>query len=415
MRKILILIVCLVSLFMVSCKKEYKGSKNESVDEKLENINAQLTYADLQLNGLLDLAKNKNKNPRTIEPDSSIYFINSDKFDWTEGFFPGSCWYLYEGTRIEKWKKAASHFQELFKNHKDWPQYHDLGFVFNCSYGNGYRITQDTTYKKVLLDAAKTLATRFDTKIGVIKSWDVDKGWQADRGWQYPVIIDNMMNLELLFNASIMSGNDDYKNIAISHADKTLKNHFRSNYSSYHVVDYDSISGQVLSKETAQGYSDESSWARGQAWGLYGFTLCYRYTKDEAYLNQAKKIANLILTSDAIPSDRIPYWDYDVDEKEHAPRDVSAAAITVSALIELNTYTNGDYENITNEILNVLSSEKYRAKIGENKHFLLKHSVGSIPHNSEIDVPLNYADYYYLEALIRAKKYYSTNTNPLKN
>ncbi|MBP1841524.1 glycoside hydrolase family 88 protein [Formosa algae] len=409
MRRIIPLL-SLACVLIISCKKDKTKVNSELSNNALERINTQIEYADKQLSGLLELAELKNKNPRTLEPDSTIYFIDSDKFDWTEGFFPGTSWYLYEGTGDEKWKKAASHFQSLFESHKDWAAYHDLGFVFNCSYGNGYRITNDSLYKNVLLEAATTLANRFDTRVGLIKSWDADRGWQAERGWQYPVIIDNMMNLELLFNATIMSGDQSYKNIAIAHADNTLANHYRSDNSSYHVVDYDSITGQVLSKETAQGYADESSWARGQAWGLYGFTMCYRYTKDEKYLNQAKKIATFILNSEDIPDDRIPYWDYDVEDKTNTPRDVSAAAVTVSALIELNTYTNGIYEDISNDMLNVLSSNKYRAKIGENKHFLLKHSVGSIPHNNEIDVPLNYADYYYIEALIRAKKYNTLNT-----
>lgn len=401
MRDLNFLIIGLFTILITSCGESQNGIE----DRELSFAKNQLKYAEKQLGGLLDSSKIVYKNPRTIEKDSSIHFIDHQNFDWTEGFFPGTCWYLYEETKKDKWKQAAINFQNLFIDHKDLTSFHDLGFVFNCSFGNAYRLTEKLVYKEVLLDAAKSLAGRFNENIGSIKSWDVDKGWQAERGWEYPVIIDNMMNLELLFEASLLSGDDSFSQIAISHADKTLENHFRNDESSYHVIDYDSITGEVIGKYTAQGLADESSWARGQAWGLYGFTMCYRYTKDERYLTKAKKIADYILNSKEIPDDRIPYWDYNVKDKEKAYRDVSAAAITVSALIELNEYTHYKYKKEAYELLNSLSSSQYLAEIGTNKNFLLKHSVGSIPHNSEIDVPLNYADYYYLEALTRLKNY----------
>lgn len=186
----------------------------------------------------------------------------------------------------------------------------------------------------------------------------------------------------------------------------TLANHFRDDLSSYHVVDYDPETGEVRSKQTAQGYADESAWARGQAWGLYGYTVCYRYTKDEKYLKQAEDIAKYIIEYKATPEDGIPYWDNNAPNIPNEPRDVSAAAITISSLIELDGYTKENYRPVIDKILSSLASKEYTAKIGENKNFVLKHSVGSIPHNAEIDVPLNYADYYYIEALTRYQKRY---------
>lgn len=359
-----------------------------------------LKNAEKQYSLLLNTAEIANKIPRTLEENGNIHWASTD-FDWTEGFFPGSCWYLYEVSKDPKWKQAAEHFQTLFEAHKLRTDNHDLGFVFNCSYGNGYRLTKDEKQKQVMIQAANSLSTRFNPKVGCIKSWDVDKGWQATRDWQFPVIIDNMMNLELLFKASELTGDSKYKEIAITHANTTMKNHYRPNFSSNHVIDYDPETGAVRKKNTAQGYANESSWARGQAWGLYGFTVCYRYTKDKKYLDQAQKIAHYILTYKGTPKDGIPYWDYNAPNIPNEPRDVSAAAVTVSALIELDGYTTESYKTAIDKIMNSLASDEYTAKKGEINNFILKHSVGSIPHGNEIDVPLNYADYYYLEALVR--------------
>ena len=223
-------------------------------------------------------------------------------------------------------------------------------------------------------------------------------------GWKCPVIIDNLMNLELLFEATRLSGDSTYYNIAVSHADKTLKNHFRKDGSSYHVVDYDPETGEVLKRCTAQGYSDESAWARGQAWAIYGYTMCYRYTHCQAYLNLAKKVYEFIFTNSNLPEDLIPYWDFDALNIPKELRDVSAATITASALYELSAFSNNkEYKETADKIMKTLSSPAYRAEIGENHYFLLMHSVGSFPDCTEIDVPLSYADYYYLEALRRKR------------
>ena len=224
MRNIFVLSLCLLGILLNSCKQSTTKKQEEPIDN-LAFIEKELQFADKQLSGLLTKAKAANKNPRTVEKDSSIYFIDSISFDWTEGFFPGTCWYLYEATQDAKWKEAAIHFQNLYKDHKDLPAYHDLGFVFNCSYGNGNRITPSDDYKTILIDAANTLANRYDARVGSIKSWDADKGWQADRNWEYPVIIDNMMNLELLYEASILTSDSTFAQIANAHADKTMANH----------------------------------------------------------------------------------------------------------------------------------------------------------------------------------------------
>lgn len=385
------LIIGLVIIISSSCTS--KQSKNEFCGESL-------SFACEQAELLREKSIEEKKIPRTLTEEGDMHWARS-KFDWTEGFFPGTCWYLYEYSKDEKWLKSAQKFQQLFIDHRFLTTNHDLGFVFNCSFGNEYRLQGDQESKQIMIDAGNSLVTRFNPTVACIQSWNVDKGWQAKRDWQYPVIIDNMMNLELLFELSVITGDSKYKDVAIAHANTTLKNHFRPDGSSYHVVDYDSINGDVRSRQTAQGFSHESAWARGQAWGLYGYTVCYRYTHDKRYLDKAEEIAKYIFTNKSMPKDCIPYWDFNAPKIPSEPRDASAAAVIASALVELDGYTAKDYMKDARFILDNLSSDKYRADIGTNGNFILKHSVGSIPHNAEIDVPLAYADYYYVEALVR--------------
>ena len=316
--------------------------------------------------------------------------------DWTSGFFAGELWYLYEFTKDPEWLELARTYTEKIKKEQFNTGTHDLGFMMYCSFGNGYRLTGDTAYRSVIVQSAKSLSKRFNPVAGVIKSWDHNKA-----KWKFPVIIDNMMNLEFLFEATKLTGDSSFYKIAISHADQTLKNHFRPDYSSWHVLDYDTQTGKVNQKLTAQGYSDESAWARGQAWALYGFTMCYRETQRRAYLDQAKAIAKFILNNKSTPADGIPYWDYNDPKIPGASRDASAAAITAAALYELDGFVPEEgYKKSADHLLYSLN-RSYTSKPGGNKGFILEHSTGHRPANSEIDVPINYADYYYLESLLR--------------
>lgn len=342
-------------------------------------------------------------NPRTVLPDGSIWYVPVD--DWCSGFFPGCLWYIGELTGDKSWSQRAADYTETLDTAQYLTWHHDVGFIIGSSYLNGYRLGNKEQYAPVVVNAAKSLATRFRPGAGVIQSWNVDKGWQSERGWACPVIIDNMMNLEILFEATRFTGDSTYYNVAVSHANTTMAHHFRPNFSCYHVVDYDPATGEVRHRQTAQGYADESSWARGQAWALYGYTMCYRYTGDPNYIYQAIKVCDMIFNDPSMPEDLVPYWDYNAPGIPSEPRDASAAACTASALYELSTYLPGrGYKELADKVMASLSTPAYRAENGKNNHFLLMHSVGSIPHGHEIDVPINYADYYYLEALLRKKK-----------
>ncbi|EOR94365.1 Glucuronyl hydrolase [Arcticibacter svalbardensis MN12-7] len=365
------------------------------------NVKKEFVFAQKQTDYMLQEIKKADVKPDQVSPrtfeNGKLKIVNSR--DWTSGFFPGELWYLFEYTGDKKWLEQAKEFTVKLDKEQFNITTHDLGFMMYCSYGNGYRLTHDETYKNVIIQSAKSLSTRFNPKVGLIRSWD-----HHNDQWKYPVIIDNMMNLELLFEATKLTGDSSFYKIAVSHANTTLKNHFRADYSSYHVVDYDPETGEVRKKMTHQGYADESAWARGQAWALYGFTLCYRETGDTLYLNQAQNIANFILNNPNLPKDLVPYWDYNDPTIPNTSRDASAAAITASALYELAGYAKLPlYKKKADIILSSLG-KSYHAPINGKGGFILDHSTGHRPAKSEIDVPINYADYYYLEALLRSKK-----------
>ena len=338
--------------------------------------------------------------PRSIDADGNL--LTTQSGGWVSGFLPGSLWYLYQYSNDSKYLDYAQLYAARIEKEKYNKGTHDLGFMLYCSFGNAYRMTGDSVYRDILLTGAESLSTRFNPLIGCIKSWDFN---QAQ--WQFPVIIDNMMNLEFLFWASRTSGDPKYRDICISHADITMENHFRPDYSSYHVVSYDTVTGQVEKKNTHQGYADESAWARGQVWGLYGYVVMYRETQDFQYLEQAKNIAAFLLHHPNLPTDKIPYWDFNAPNIPNALRDASSGAIMASALIELSEYVDRElaenYLSVAETQLRTLSSPEYFAEKGTNGNFILKHSVGHLPGNSEVDVPLTYADYYYIEALMRYK------------
>jgi len=386
-----------ITLFVLTGCASRKQAGSDFIRENINNAAAQET---LQTN--LIEQSGKILNPRTVDKNGNIVYVPID--DWCSGFFPGNMWYTYELTGDKKWLPLAEKYTEALDSVQYLTWHHDVGFMIGSSYLKGYRLGGKDAYKPVIVQAAKSLSTRFRPKAGVLQSWDADKGWQARRGWKCPVIIDNMMNLELLFEASLLSGDSTYYHIAKKHADTTLAHHFRPDNSCYHVVDYDPETGEVRSRQTAQGCADESAWARGQAWALYGYTMCYRYTRDARYLEQAEKIYGFIFNHKNLPEDLVPYWDFDAPGIPNEPRDASAAACTASALYELSTYLPGKgYKETADKVMESLASPAYRAAVGTNGNFILMHSVGSIPHGAEIDVPLNYADYYFLEGLKRKR------------
>jgi hypothetical protein len=388
-------IVCL--LIFSSCTREKPLEK--IIDESL-------AFSLKQYSLMADVMKDKpDLLPRTI--DTSGVLIASNSGWWTSGFFPGSLWYLYEYSKDEKIKDAAIQMTSRVEKEKNNKGTHDLGFMLYCSFGNGFRITGEESYKEVLLTGAKSLSTRFRPNIGCIQSWGSTKRWQC------PVIIDNMMNLELLLWAFSQTGDSSFYNIAVTHADTTILNHFRPDYSTWHVVSYDTITGKVEVKQTAQGAADGSSWARGQSWGLYGYTVMYRETGLQRYLDQAQHIADFLINHPNMPEDKIPYWDYDAPDIPNTERDASAGAIMASALIELSGYVGPEKKDkflaVAEKQIRSLASPAYMAKTGENADFILMHSVGSLPGKSEVNAPLTYADYYFIEALMRYRKLFMSN------
>lgn len=379
----------------------FSSCTNGEQDNIDQLVKENLAFGEEQLKLMLDELNHSSLNPRSIEDDGITKLVKSK--DWTSGFFPGNLWMLYEFSGNNFWRDAAHHYSLNIEQEKMNGGTHDMGFKIYSSFGNGYRLSDNPRYRDILLESANTLITRFNPTVGCIRSWDHN----SDK-WDYPVIIDNMLNLELLFWASRQMRDSTYYNIAVSHAETTLRDHFREDNSSYHVVSYDTLTGRPVKKNTHQGHAHESAWARGQAWGLYGFVMTYRETGLEKFLDQAHKIADYILNHPELPDDKVPYWDFDVPNKEIEPRDASAAAIICSALYELSLYCEDNqkqyYQNQADMILRSLSAPEYRAEVGSNNYYLLKHSTGDYPKDSEIDVPIVYADYYFLEANLRRLK-----------
>lgn len=339
-----------------------------------------------------------NRFPKTFEK-GALQTSGSDW--WCSGFYPGTLLYLYEQTKDAALLSEANRILKVLEKEKANTTTHDLGFMMFCSFGNALQIAPKPEYKEILITSAKSLSSRFNPKVGCIKSWDSKKE-------EYLVIIDNMMNLELLFWATKETGDSSFYNIAVTHANTTIKNHFRPDYSSYHVINYNPETGAVQQRRTAQGYADSSAWARGQAWGLYGYTVMYRETKMEKYLDQANGIAQFLLNHPNLPADKIPYWDFNAPNIPSALRDASAGAIMASALLELSRYADKaaakKYFNAAETMLRSLSAVPYKATIGTNGGFILQHGVGHFPQGTEVDVPLTYGDYYYVEGLKRYKE-----------
>ena len=377
MKRVLFVALVAISILGVSCseRSELKRSLRAALEVAVEQDKAQAEV----------LLARVDEMPKTFEKGN---LVTANIRWWTSGFFPGSLWLLYEHTGDEQLRKYAEHFTSRLESLKDYKGTHDLGFMVFCSFGNGYRLTGNEEYKDVINQASASLASRFNPTVGCIRSWNT--GRKEHPELDYMVIIDNMMNLEMLE----WSG---YHDIARKHADTTIKNHFREDNSTYHVVAYNELTGEVVEKRTAQGRADESAWARGQAWGLYGYSMMYRVTGEQRYLDQAVKIADYLIPR--LPEDAIPNWDFDAEEQM---KDSSAGAIMASALIELYGHTaNKEYLAVAEHQLRSLSSPAYLAEVGENGNFILKHGTGHFPAGTEVDVPLTYGDYYFIEAAMR--------------
>ena len=377
MKKLLFVALTAISIVGVSCSERYelKQSLKAALEVAVEQDKAQAEVM-LELQGEM---------PKTFENGK---LVTANIRWWTSGFFPGSLWLLYEHTGDDELRQYAEHFTSRLESLKDYTGTHDLGFMVFCSYGNGYRLTGNEAYKDVIYQASASLATRFNETVGCIRSWNTGRKEHPEE--DYIVIIDNMMNLEMLE----WSG---YHDLARKHADTTIANHFRDDYSTYHVVTYNELTGEVTDKRTAQGDADASAWSRGQAWGLYGYTMMYRVTGLERYLEQAVHIADYLIPR--LPEDAIPNWDFDAEKQM---KDSSAGSIMASALIELYGHTgNKEYLAVAERQLRSLSSPAYLAAVGENGNFILKHGTGHLPAGTEVDVPLTYGDYYFIEAAMR--------------
>ncbi|MBQ3070736.1 MAG: glycoside hydrolase family 88 protein [Tidjanibacter sp.] len=388
MKKLFITALAIFSLASISCVGTQSGEKS------MEQITKEVMEVAAAHCKNMDAALPEGRCPRTFERNR---FVHTDIYWWCSGFYPGSMWYIYEYTKDAE-IKALAEKHTLKLDPLQWVTTdHDVGFQLFCSYGNGYRLTGNEDYVPVLRNGAKSLASRFNPTIGSLRSWDFKKEL-----WDFPVIIDNMMNLELIMWVANRDGDEQLKHVAKTHANTTMKNHFRSDYSTYHLVDYNPKDGSINKKQTVQGFADESRWARGQAWALYGFTMMHRMTGEQAYLEQATKVAEMILPY--LPEDGIPYWDFNSHDIPNDLQDASAGAIMASALIELSGFVperSEAYLAVAERQLRTLASDEYLAQPGTNNNFILRHGVGHKPAGGEVDVPLTYADYYFLEGLLR--------------
>ena len=406
-----IVIALAVSLLLASCQEE-----RTLINKVFERAGEQY--------GLMYEVTPDGMYPRTVNNSGETRYIGAEPLksgaNWTNGFYPGVLWQLYAYTGDVDWKVKAEKVTRALEVQKNQNHHHDIGFIIMSSFGKADMYSPSEYYKNILVHAANTQLERYSEITGTTKSWDK---WVSRSGAytsNYPVIIDNLMNLDLLFTAWQITGDEKFLKPAMSHADKTMANHIRPDGSAFHLVSYDPETGAVDARKTSQGFSDSSAWSRGQAWAIYGFTMCYRFTGKQEYLETAVKAADFFINHRNLPEDGIPYWDfnigeftdyewaYDPERFEVEPRDASAAAATASALLELKNYVKDpakatQYRESAVKMLKSLSSDEYMAERGDNNYFLLKHSVASVPHNSSIDKPEAYADYYFLEALLRLK------------
>ena len=356
-----------------------------------------LDYCVRKVTGVQErLGADYGESPRNIAPGDCRWNLTPVcQENWTMGFWPGILWYAYEASGDAALETAARGYTEALDFIARQPAYdHDIGFIMFPSFGNGFRLTGDPAYKEAVLATAERLAALFNPAVGTILSWPRE----VPNFGGHNTIMDNMLNLETLLWAAENGGDPAWKDIAITHADTTMRYNFRPDGTSYHVAVYDAETGAHQYSCTHQGYADDSMWARGQAWGIYGYTMVYRFTREPRFLDFAQKIADVYLAR--LPEDKVPYWDFCDPEIPNASKDASAAAVVASALLELSTYTDGKYRADAEAMLRSLY-ENYRAPEGCDS-FLL-HSTGHHPAGKEIDYSIVYADYYFIEALLRLR------------
>ena len=377
------------------------GAARASASARDSVLDAALGWAEHQLRAsatTLDPAKGY---PRATQPDGSWSQLSYRQ--WTSGFFAGTLWYMYEATHDSSWRMLAEKWTAGMEPAKTMTGTHDLGFMIFDSFGHGYRLTGNEHYRDVVMTASRSLATRFNPAVGAIKSWDLEGAKDKRRDWRYPVIIDNMMNLPMLFWAGTHGGDTAWVRMATSHALTSARAHLRPDGSTAHVALFDPVTGALERTVTWQGYSDTSAWARGQAWAIDGFTSAYGATKRPELLAAAQRAADFFIAQ--LPSDGVPYWDFRDPSIPNAPRDASAAAIAASGLLDLARYAPTPdatrYREAAMHILHSLATS-YLTR-GTSSAAILLHSTGGKPQNSEVEVGLVYADYYFVEALLRAR------------
>ena len=367
-----------------------------TADPVLEMMPKVFERAAKQSSFLLENLAKSQKFPRSLNPDGSLHAVDAE--DWTSGFFPGTMWLIYEYNGSAQWKEEAMAATLRLEGLRNFKGHHDVGFMLGCSYGNALRLSPEDSQRAVLRDGAAALATRYRPELGMIRSWDF-------KPYVYPVIIDNMMNLELLSWSAKNGGDPRHLEIAISHADHTLANHFRADGSAYHVLDYNPKTRAIGAIHSGQGADVRTAWARGQGWAISGFAMMFRETKKPEYLAKSAAVADFVMNHPNLPADKVPYWDFGAEAGEKTPRDASAAAVMAAGLVELAEMSGnekgGKYLDFARAQMLALGSPAYLAEEGKNGGFILLHSTGHLPEGSEIDSPLSYADYYFLEALLR--------------